>query len=152
MGHARKSSFRLFSSKCVAWLFSYDPPQPPPALLCRICRRRYSCSDLRFQLIQLSVRPLTNLCLVAEALGVDQKSLTKAVNHVSEPKEQILGLIANAIDTDGDEVSDSSRLEESCQRLDLTSTCTAPCTIAASAFLSVDLRSLPCTGQRSIDA
>jgi hypothetical protein len=43
---------------------------------------------------------------VAETLGVHKKSLIKAVNHVSEPKEMILGLIANAIDTDGDEVSD----------------------------------------------
>jgi hypothetical protein len=80
---------------------------------------------VRFQLIQLSVRSLTDLCLVAETLGVHKKSLIKAVNHVSEPKEMILGLIANAIDTDGDEVSDQSRLEESCQRLDMTSTCTA---------------------------
>eukprot|EP01043_Picozoa_sp_COSAG02_P067337 COSAG02_NODE_10789_length_1858_cov_1.242752_1_plen_89_part_00 len=82
------------------------PPQPPSALLCRVCHHRYSCTDLRFQLIQLSDRSLTDLCLVAETLGVPKESLAKAVNHVSDPKEMILGLIANAIDTDGDEVSD----------------------------------------------
>jgi hypothetical protein len=66
---------------------------------------KYECSEVRRRLIGLQAHTVSELIHVATAVAVDDGRLTSALNQPKYPKRDLIKLILNTIDIDGDGVS-----------------------------------------------